>query len=260
MRRFKHVIALVAGAVMLGLVAEAGALEFSPTIEFTLGSTKASENTTLRTLVKQDQGEEELASVELLVPAGFSLAVDQQLTEGERLGTGTIQIHVGPRCRGAGPLSGPATVPVSIVERNRRSSEIADGAVAVYVVDLRPVTTIDLLVYGSADKGWQLRGNIPPNADTCPPFTFDASFQQRAQTSQSPIIVNPSSGGTYTLEAIFKGLENSEAHLKQSVIIEGPGGGGAAATGKLTKAERKKCKKKSTAKARKRCLKKQRAD
>jgi hypothetical protein len=258
MRRFKHAVALVAGAVMLGLVAEAGAADFSPTIEFSLDNRKASVNSSLKTVVKQDQGEEELKSVELRVPAGFSLAVDQQLTDGETLGTGSIVIHAGPRCRGAPTGSAPLTVPVNIVERNRRSSEIASGVVAVYVVDLRPVTTIDLLVYGNADKGWRLEGNVPPNDNTCPPFTFDATFRQRSAQSNTPILINPQRGGAYTFEARFVSLQNSVAELKQTVMIEG--GGGAAATGKLTKAERKKCKKKRTAKARKRCLKKQRAD
>jgi hypothetical protein len=254
MRRFKHAVALVAGAVMLGLVAEAGAADFSPTIEFTLGDRKANVNTTLRTVVKQDKGEEELKSVELRVPAGFNLAVDQQLTNNETLGTGSIVIDAGPRCSPSAPL----TVPVNIVERDRRSSEIASGVAAVYVVDLRPVTTIDLLVYGNADKGWRLEGNIPPNDNTCPPFTFDATFRQRASQSNTPIFINPQRGGSYTLEARFVSLQNSVAELKQTVIIEGPGGAGA--TGKLTAAERKKCKKKSSRKARKRCLKKQRAD
>jgi hypothetical protein len=257
MRRFKHVVALVAGAVMLGLVAEAGAFEFSPTIEFTLNDRKANVNSSLRTVVKQDSGEEELKSVELRVPAGFSLAVDQQLTNGENLGNGTIVIDAGFRCRGTGP-SGPLTIPVNIVERNRSSSEIASGAVAVYVVDLRPVTSIDLLVYGNADKGWRLEGNVPPNDNTCPPFVFDATFRQRAAMSNTPILTNPQYGGRYTFEARFVGLQNSVAELQQTVIIEGPAKAGA--TGKLTAAERKKCKKKSSRKARKRCLKKQRAD
>jgi hypothetical protein len=251
MKRFKHAIAIVAGAVILGLVAEAGAFDFSPTIDFTLGDKKANVNSTLRVVVKQDTGEEELKTVELRVPAGFNLATDQQLTDGEVLGAGAITIDAGPRCRGLAG-SAPANIPVNIVERNRKSSEIASGAVAVYVVDLRPVTTIDLAVYGSSDKGWRLEGNVPPNDNTCPPFTFDATFRARAEDSGTPILTNPQFGGNYTFEAIFNGLQGGVSKHEQSVTIEGPSAGsgsGTQSTGTksckgLKKKARKRCKKK----------------
>lgn len=250
MKRSRRLLAFVAGAVLLGLVAEAGAADFSPTIEFKIGDPKVNLNSTLQAIVKQDSGEEELASVELKVPAGFTLAVDQQLTDGERLGTGTIVIAAGA-CPAAGV---PGTVPVNIIERNRTSAEIVSGVQAVYVVDLKPVTTIDLKVSGSAADGWTLAGNIPANAATCPPFTFDATFQQRAQTSQTPIVVNPSLGGTYKLEAIFKGVGGSEVTLEQNVNIEGPS---APSGGTITDddaAAKKKCRRIKNKKKRRRCL------
>lgn len=247
MKRSKRVLALVTGAVLLGLVAEAGAADFSPTIDFTLVDKKANVNSQLRVVVKQDTGEEELASVEFKIPAGFNLAVDQQLTDGELLGTGQINIDAGPRCSGAPAGSAPLTVPVNIIERNRKANEISDHVDAVYVVDLRPVTTIDLLVSGSSDDGWTLFGNVPPNANTCPPFTFDATFRQRAEDSGTPIIVNPQYGGAYDLEATFKGLQGGVSNHKQTVIIEGAGKPGVSVTKSckgLKGKKKKRCKKK----------------
>lgn len=257
MRRPKLALALVSGVILLGLVAEAGAADFSPTIEFTLGESKANVNSTFRTIVKQDAGEEELASVELKVPAGFSLPTDQQLTNGERLGGGTIIIAAGA-CPSAGA---PGTVPVNIVERDRTSSEIASDVVAVYVVDLRPVTTIDLKVSGSAQNGWSLVGAIPANPATCPPFTFDATFEKRAAASQTPILVNPTLGGPYKFSAIFKGVGGSAVTLEQIVTIEGPAGpggddGGGTITDDNTAAKKKKCKRIKNKKKRRRCLRK----
>ena len=55
-------------------------------------------------------------------------------------GSGQITIDVGPRCRTGSGISGPANVPVNIIERDRTSAETADGAIAVWVVDLRPGT------------------------------------------------------------------------------------------------------------------------
>lgn len=252
MKRFNHAIAIVSGAVILGLVAEAGAADFSPTIDFTLGDKTANANSTLRTMVKQDSGEEELKTVELRVPAGFNLATDQQLTNGETLGAGSIVIDAGPRCRGVGPLSAPVTVMVTITEKDRNSAQIASGVEAVYFVDIQGVTSITLSVYGSASKGWRLEGPVPPNDNTCPPFTFDATFRARSSGSNTPILTNPQFGGDYTFEAKFVGLNNSVSESKSTVTIQGPSAGGGAGTQTtgtksckgLKKKARKRCKKK----------------
>ena len=248
MRRSKRALALVTGALLLGLIGEAGAsqFEFSPTIQFDLLDKKASANAPLRVVVKQENGEEELKTIELRVPPGFSLAVDQQLTAGEVLGAGSIIIDGGPKCRGlAGSV--PANVPVNIVERNRTNAEIADNVQAVYVVDLQPVTKIDLLVKGSIQNGWRLEGLVPANQDTCPPFTFDATFRPRAEESGTPIFINPEFGGSYEFEAKFVGLNNSVSEQKQSVIIEGSAKPGESITKSckgLKGKKKKRCKKK----------------
>ena len=256
MRRTRRLLALVIGVVMLGLVAEAGvAADFSPTIEFTLDDSKALSNPSVRVVVKQETGEEELASVELKVPAGFTLAGDAQLQEGEKLGDGTITIDAGPRCRGAPAGSAPVTAPVEIIERNRRSSDTADGVIAIYVVDIKGVVTIPLSVRGNPDKGYTLFGPINPNADTCPPFTFNAQFFKKAASSGTPIFTNPQFGGDYKFEATFKSLANppSTSHSEQIVKIEGPAGGGGGST--ISDAEkRKKCKRIKNKQRRRKCL------
>jgi hypothetical protein len=257
MKRSKTVFALVAGTLLLGLVAEAGAVDFSPTITFALDDTKSLANPILRVDVKQDMGEEELESVSLTVPPGFTLAQDAQLQEGEKLGEGTITIHAGPRCRGAPVGSAPATVPVNIIERTRRASEIQDGAIAVYVVDIQGVTRIELVVKGKPDNGYTLTGVVPPNADTCPPFEFSARFFRKAERSGTQIFTNPQYGGSYTFEANFKGLGGSTSHSEQVLTIDGPakpgGGGGDGST--ISEGDaKKKCKRIKNRVKRKKCL------
>lgn len=258
MRRTRRLLVLISGVVMLGLVAEAGAetaADFSPTIEFALDDTKSLGNPVVRTIVKQETGEEELASVELKVPPGFTLAGDAQLQNGEKLGDGTITIDVGPRCRGAPAGSAPANVPVNIIERDRRSNETADDAVAVYVVDIQGVTRIELVVKGNPDKGYTLAGPIPPNADTCPPFTFNARFFKKAERSGTVIFTNPQYGGNYKFEATFKGLQGGTSHSEQVISIAGPSGGGGGGGATLSDAEKKKkCKRIKNKKRRRKCL------
>ena len=255
MRRTKRMLALITGVVMLGLVTESGAADFSPTIDFQLGQRRASLNTTLKVTVKQERGEEELKTVELRIPAGFSLAVDQQLRHNELLANGEIVIDAGPRCRPGGPPEGsaPATVPAEIVEHDRTSAQIASGVQAVYFLDLEPVTRIALEVTGSPTKGWKLEGLVPANEFTCPPFSFTATFLERSAETDTPIITNPPSGGTYTFEAKFVGLSNSVAELSQVVTIEGPADGGGGST--LSDAEkRKKCRRIKNKQRRRKCL------
>jgi hypothetical protein len=242
-RRF---LALVAMAVSLALVGveDAAAAEFTPTITFTPSDLKTSANPSLQIKLEQNAGEEELQTVQLELPAGFKLPTDTQIPNDSALGSGQITIQVGPGCRPGGPpgFYGPANISVKIVEKDLTSAESAEGGVAVWFVDLEPVTRVRLLVKGSTTNGYTLTGNIPPNDNTCPPFAFSATINKTAPNGV-PIITNPETGGTYTLGATFTGLQGSTAQIKQDVIIEGAGSGGGTTTGSLTAAEKKKCKK-----------------
>jgi hypothetical protein len=226
-------------------VEDAAAAEFSPTITFTPSDLKTSANPSLQIKLEQNAGEEELQTVQLELPAGFKLPTDTQIPNDSQLGSGQITIQVGPGCRPGGPpgFYGPANIAVKIVEKDLTSAESAEGGVAVWFVDLEPVTRVRLLVKGSTTNGYTLTGNIPPNDNTCPPFAFSATINKTAPNGV-PIITNPETGGTYTLGATFTGLQGSTAQIKQDVIIEGAGsGGGGTTTGSLTAAEKKKCKK-----------------
>jgi hypothetical protein len=216
-------VALVAGALTLGLVApNAAAADFTPTIKFSLSESTVGANPELLVDVAQDMGEEELDLVEITIPAGFTLATDEQIPNGTNIGSGTINIHVGPRCRGTGPLSAPATTNVRIFEQDRTPTEVADGVVAIFVVDILGVTRITLKVKGSSATGYTLSGNVPPNQDTCPPFSFAARFFKQA--AGKPVLLNPSSGGTYTFRARFVGLNGSVSESQQAITIAGSAG------------------------------------
>jgi hypothetical protein len=206
-------------ALALGLLAAAAqAQDFSPEASFDLSDRSVRGNPEVTISVSQDEGEEELKSVLLRYPAGFKLATDAALMDGEQLGSGDITIDAGPRCAGA-VGSAPINVAVDIIERDRTQDEIDHGVKAVYVVDLEPVTTIDLLVRGSRAQGWKLSGKIPSNDLTCPPFAFVATLFQRAADSGTRIIVNPSDAGRYVLSIRFNGLEGSHRTIRQTVRI-----------------------------------------
>lgn len=206
--------------VAFGLAFPAVAADFSPETKFTLKPRKVKANPEVTVKVAQDEGEEELAHVELTVPAGFGLPGDGAIDDGEVLGEGEIVIDAGPRCGGFPAGSVPFTVPVEIIERDRTQDEIAAGVKAVWVVDLRPVTTIDLLITGSRRKGWTLAGDIPQNGATCPPFSFEATINQKSSDTGRKIYKNPKKPGRYTFEAHYEGVDGSSSHIEQKVRIK----------------------------------------
>lgn len=208
---------LVVGAavmIVLVLATVASAADFSPSMTFELTDTKVGANPELKIHVSQDTGEEELAHVTLTVPKGFKLPQDAAIPNDTDLGVADIVIDVGPRCNGQGPVSGPATFSDRrIYEKDRTDDQADRGVKAVWVVDLQPVTTIPLEVTGGKKVGWKLDGDIPANAFTCPPFSFDATIAAKA--GEVPIFLNPLKPG----DRIFSGTFTS-ANSPAIVTIE----------------------------------------
>ncbi|MFN2388302.1 MAG: hypothetical protein ABR575_01650 [Actinomycetota bacterium] len=218
----KRKTALVALVSALALLLPAGAayalLEFTPTIAFALSDTKVSANPTLQIDVAQDRAEEELDSVVLKIPKGFNLPSDEDVANGELLGTADITIDVGPRCFDQAATAS-APVPFNdreIFEQDRTDAQADEGVKAVWVVDLRPVTTIPLAVRGSVKKGWTLSGNIPANPMTCPPFTFSASILDKTASGVA-VLTNPAKPGKKVFQATF-----SSADSATSITISQP--------------------------------------
>jgi hypothetical protein len=201
-------------AVLVLLVATvARAADFTPTAGFALSLKKVNANPTLTMNVHQDKGEEKLARVTISVPHGFRIPLDAAIAGGEKLGSGSISVALEPTC------STSAQVDVNIKERNRTTAERNAGVVAVWVVDLQPVTTIDLKWKGNAANGWTATGAIPQNDAYCPPFAFKATIARTSSSSHVKIVRNPASAGSYTFKIAFVGVDGSKASKQQTVHI-----------------------------------------
>lgn len=215
--RVRRILMTVAAATIAApSLSSAGTL--TPATKFTLSSVKALANPRLTVRVAQDRGEEELARVLLRIPAGFSIPTDAAVRDGEQIGAGSIEIAFGPECAGAAG-SYPYKTGVKILERDRTAQERSQGIVAVWVVDLRPVTSIDLLVRGSKLRGWTLTGTVPQNSLTCPPFVFTATIAPRTPQSKVMVFRNPVLPGRYVFEAVYYGTDGSKAVNRQVVVI-----------------------------------------
>jgi hypothetical protein len=220
MRSTKKLLALSL-ALPLALVSSATAADFSPTMQFGLSTTKVKANPELTIDVEQDADEEELDHVTLRVPKGFKLPKDEAIDNGDLLGSADLTIAAGPGCGSDVPGTATASIPDRQIKEQDRTDQQADsGVVAVWVVDLQPVTSIVLEVTGSPKKGYTLAGNIPANQWTCPPLAFNGVIFDKTTTGQVPILINPKKPGTYTFSGSFKSQESPTTRtIKQKVKI-----------------------------------------
>jgi hypothetical protein len=213
---------LIGGMLFFGPSAFAQG-DFSPTIEFSLSDTRVKANPQMTVKVAQENGEEELNDVTLTIPKGFSLPSDEAIANEDQLGAGTINIAVGPGCRADFPqkdAKAPAELPATLAEKDRTEEQVQAGVWAVWNLDISGVTNIDLVITGSKATGWTLKGPIPANDQTCPPFTFELDVNSQSTTGGVPILVNPKKAGKKVFTATFTSADSPATVLiKQPIKI-----------------------------------------
>jgi hypothetical protein len=196
--------------------------DFSPTIEFGLSDARVKANPQMNVKVVQEAGEEELSHVTLTIPKGFTLPGDEAIANNDQLGAGTININVGPGCRADAPsdaVKAPVDLPVTLEEKDRTEEQAQSGVWAVWNLDVTAVQ-IELAVTGSSKTGWKLDGDIPPNDNTCPPFSFELNINSQSTTGGVPILVNPKKPGKKMFTATFTSADSPQTvFLKQPIKI-----------------------------------------
>ena len=222
MKKLLRLVTILTGATLaFGPTAFAQG-DFSPTIEFGLSDARVKANPQLNVKVVQDAGEEELSHVTLTIPKGFSLPGDEAIANEDVLGSGTININVGPGCNPNSPsdaVKAPADLPVTLEEKDRTEEQAQSGVYAVWNLDVTAVQ-IELVITGSKKTGWKLDGDIPPNDNTCPPFSFELNINSQSTTGGVPILVNPKKPGKKVFTATFTSADSpATVLLKQSIKI-----------------------------------------
>lgn len=222
MKKLVRIVALVTGAMVFfgsGAVAQG---DFSPTIEFSLSDTRVKANPQMKVKVAQENGEEELNDVTLTIPKGFALPSDEAIANGDELGEGTININVGPGCRPGSPTpaaKAPMDLPATLSEKDRTEEQAQAGIYAVWNLDISGVTSIDLEITGSKTAGWTLKGPIPANDNTCPPFSFELNINSQSAAGV-PVLVNPKKPGNKVFSATFTSADSPATVLiKQPIKI-----------------------------------------
>ena len=209
----------VLGALMI--VGTASAADFSPEMTFELSDARVKANPQLKVHLEQDDNEEELGTVTLKIPAGFKLPADAAIPNNDQLGSGTINIHAGPGCQpGQEALpTAPVTAPATLVEQDRTDEQIDNGVLAVWNLDISGVTEVPLVITGSKAVGFTLYGEIAPNANTCPPFSFDLNVNSQA-ASGVPLLINPKKPGKKKFTASLTSIDSpAVVDIKQVIKI-----------------------------------------
>ncbi len=221
----KKALIALSSLMVLALTAGAALANYDPKLSFELSDTKVKANPEVNIKVSQEAGEEELGHVTITIPKGFDLPSDEEVEDGDLLGTADLQIHAGPGCRPDAFGGIPVTVPLTfngqdIFEQDRNDEQTDAGVHAVWVVDLRPVTTIPLEVTGSIKKGWKLDGDIPANDNTCPPLSFDGTIFSQTDGGGVPILTNPKKPGKYVFGgSLYSATSPDVVTVKQVVQI-----------------------------------------
>ena len=215
--RISFVLALTALMTVAG-VARAG--DFSPKMTFDLSDKRVKANPQMTITVEQDNDEEELANVTLRIPKGFSLPSDDAVPNNDQLGSGTINIHAGPGCRPGGPADADAgiTAPATLKETDRTDEQKDAGVYAAWLLDISGVTNVPLEVTGSKKVGWTVYGEIAPNDNTCPPFSFELKVNSQT-ASGVPILVNPKRAGKKVFSGALQSLDTGTIRVLKSPIL-----------------------------------------
>jgi len=220
----KKALIALSSLMVLALTAGAALAEYNPKLSFSLSDTKAKGNPEINIKVSQEEGEEELGHVTLTIPKGFNLPSDEQVEDGDILGTADLAIDAGPACRPDGAGAIPVKVPATfngqdLYERDRTDEQADAGVHAVWVVDLFPVTEIPLEITGSVKKGWKLDGDIPANDNTCPPLSFDGTIFSESEGGVK-LLTNPKKPGKYVFGgSLFSAQSSAVVTVKQPVKI-----------------------------------------
>ncbi len=216
---------LVSVAALMAVVLTAGAAlaDFSPQFSMKLSDTKAAANPNIEFHMEFDAEDEEIGLFTSKIPAGYDIAPDSAIENGDVIGGGEITITAGPGCRpgpeGAIPVAFPVTVTATFEERDRTDEEADSGVHSVWFLDLEPLNRVRLLITGSATQGWTVSGAPDPSDNTCNPLTVDLTINGTSDGGV-PVITNPTKPGKYVFNAEISSQDSAAvAKFKQPVKI-----------------------------------------
>ncbi len=224
---YRKTLAVAAALALLG--AGSASAQFAPTFELQVSPTKVLANPTLTTKLRFAAGDDEIGLYTLSVPAGYTIATDEQVPDvsrgpgrpaGDLLGSGSVTIDAGPGCNPSFPVRtvrGAVTIGARIYERAVTPKEKAKGAVAAWVLDIEPLNRVRLLVTGSAAKGYTVSGAPTPSDNTCNPLAVDLTINGVTEGGVK-LLTNPAKPGPRTFRAVIQNQDRTSSVSFSKVV------------------------------------------
>lgn len=226
----KSVLFMALTLAMSMLIGPAHA-EFTPKFSVTLSNTKALGNPSMTFHLEFDREDEEIGNFIGYIPKGFDIASDEAIPattdalgreKGEKIGSGSIEIAIGPTCHPSSPAQDPreqAPIPATFYERTRTDDEADAGVHSVWLLDLEPANRVRLLVTGSKATGWKIEGAPTPSDATCNALTVDLTINAKSESGVS-IITNAKKPGAKKFMADIVSQDSPAiAHFEQIITI-----------------------------------------
>jgi len=219
----KKSVILMALTLAISLVAGVAHAEFTPKFTVALDDTKVNGNPAMTFHLEFDAEDDEIGLFTGFIPKGFTIATDEQIPDGEVIGSGEITIRAGFDCRpgpeGAIPVGANVTIPATFYEEARTDDEIDAGVIAVWFLDLEPANRVRLLVKGSPKTGYTVSGAPTPSDNTCNPLVADLTIDAQSE-SGVPILTNPKKAGKKKFMADISSQDSPDiAHFEQIIVI-----------------------------------------
>ena len=224
---YRKSLALAAAVAVLG--AGQAFAKFAPTFELEVSPTKVGANPTLTTKLRFAEDDEEIGLYTLFVPAGYTIATDDQVADvparpgrpqGDLLGSGSVTIDAGPGCHPSFPEKSAhraVTIAAKIYERPVTPAEKGTGAVAAWVMDIEPLNRVRLLIKGSPAAGYTVSGAPTPSDNTCNPLAVDLQINGVSEAGVK-VMTNPTKPGPRTFRAVIQNQDGT-ASAKFSKIV-----------------------------------------
>ncbi len=187
----------VLGSLLVGVNPGRASQPFSPTLAVSPSSIVpgASASITLTSTVPDD--DHALDSVNLILPPGWGIASDQQVPDGDVVGTAVIEADLG--CDGSADppltwtLKDISTGTPSVRAEWRATSGSTSWVWRVVVDDLQSGETELSIILGNASMPTPI----------CAPQTFTLTINESSSPSNSALLTNPSQGANYVWSAIY---------------------------------------------------------
>jgi len=183
---------------------------FSPTLGVSLTTNLVGKPATVIVVTHIPGGQHPLDSMSLFPPAGWSVAGDRDVPDGDQVAAATMSADLG--CDGVvDSLPGRYLLDTQVDDPEKKAEWMSSGSGWQFRV------VVDQLQGGGHEISMILANASMP-VPICAPQTFTLLINARSIPGDATVMANPTSPGVYTWSAIYVSLGLEHAHLANDTV------------------------------------------